>query len=318
MEQEDMFTGAMKVILISIVGIAGATGIYQAWKVQDEKKREAAQQAAKDSLVLELTADPTIEYGEEITDPEALAMSYVTDSFGDVTVANADSLDSMKIGTVNLTYTVSTKDAYGVEVSESKDLTVTVKDTKAPEITLASDTVNIQEGSDFDPLANVTEVKDPVDGDLDKAKITVDNTVNTAEPGDYTVKVEASDNSGNTADVSYAVTVAPKPVVKKTTTAAASSSSSSNNSYAATGGQYSTDSNATAADTSSGQNATDTTGSSTGSTGGGNDWTSLPIENDIINQAKDVYDQGMDHYGEGNSWGATITEDGSAVWWQEY
>lgn len=318
MEQEDKFTGAMKVILISTVGIAGATGIYQAWKVQDEKKREAAQQAAKDSLVLELAADPTIEYGEEIADPEALAMSYVTDTSGDVTVANADSIDSMKIGTVNLTYTVSTHDTYGVEVSESKDLTVTVKDTKAPEITLASDTVNIQEGSDFDPLANVTEVKDPVDGDLDKAKITVDNTVNTAEPGDYTVKVEAADNNGNTTDVSYAVTVTPKPVVKKTTTAAVSSSSSSNNSYAATGGQYSTDSTATAADTSSDQYVADSTSdSSTASNGGGSgnlDFDFYSFESSM----KDLYNKGMEHYGEGVAWDAGMTSDGTVFWGQDW
>ena len=100
-------------------------------------------------------------------------MSHVTDSFGDVTFANADALNSMKIGTVNLTYTVSTQASYGVEVSKSRDLIVTVKDTQAPEITLESDTVSIWEGSTFDPLENVTGVKDPVDGDLDSETLTV-------------------------------------------------------------------------------------------------------------------------------------------------
>ncbi len=316
MEQENTFSGAMKVILISTVGIAGATGIYRAWKVQDEKKREAAQQAAKDSLVLELAANPTIEYGEEITDPEALAMSYVTKSAGDVTVANADSLDSMKIGTVNLTYTVSTQDTYGAEVSESKDLTVTVKDTQGPEITLASDTVSIQEGSEFDPLENVTEVKDPVDGDLDKATLTVENTVNTDEPGDYTVTVAAADNSGNTTDVAYAVTVTPKPVVKKTTTATASSSGSTNG-YAAQA-QGSTDTYVAANDTTSGQSAgsSTTNDSSTVSSGDG-DWRNT-ISNDVIGQIKDVYDKGMEHYGEGVAWDGGVLPDGTVIWGQDW
>ena len=316
MEQENTFSGAMKVILISTVGIAGATGIYRAWKVQDEKKREAAQQAAKDSLVLELAANPTIEYGEEITDPEALAMSYVTKSAGDVTVANADSLDSMKIGTVNLTYTVSTQDTYGVEVSESKDLTVTVKDTQAPEITLASDTVSIQEGSTFDPLANVTEVKDPVDGDLDRATLTVDNTVNTDEPGDYTVTVAAADDSGNTTDVAYAVTVTPKPVVKKTTAAAASSSGSTN-SYAAPA-QGSTDTSVAATDTTGGQDPTSLTTGGSSSTSLGVDANGWSIEGPSEDRVREIIQQGTEHYGEGVSWDVAIMPDGSTIWGQDW
>ena len=300
---------------LAVICVASIGG-YEYWKYEDKKNREAAHQAAQDSLVLELAADPTIEYGEEITDPEALAMSYVTKSAGDVTVANADSLDSMKIGTVNLTYTVSTQDTYGVEVSESKDLTVTVKDTQAPEITLASDTVSIQEGSTFDPLANVTGVKDPVDGDLDKETLIVDNTVNTDEPGDYTVTVAAADNSGNTTDVAYAVTVTPKPVVKKTTATAASSSGSTN-SYSAPV-QGSMDTYVAANDTTSGQSAgsSTTNDSSTVSSGDG-DWRNT-LPGDIIGRAQEVYDAGMDHYGEGVGWGADFGSDGSLIWEQPW
>lgn len=300
---------------LAVICVASIGG-YEYWKYEDKKNREAAHQAAQDSLVLELAADPTIEYGEEITDPEALAMSYVTKSAGDVTVANADSLDSMKIGTVNLTYTVSTQDTYGVEVSESKDLTVTVKDTQAPEITLASDTVSIQEGSTFDPLANVTGVKDPVDGDLDKETLTVDNTVNTEKPGDYTVTVAAADNSGNTTDVAYAVTVTPKPVVKKTTATAASSSGSTN-SYSAPV-QGSMDTYVAANDTTSGQSAgsSTTNDSSTVSSGDG-DWRNT-LPGDIIGRAQEVYDAGMDHYGEGVGWGADFGSDGSLIWEQPW
>ena len=306
-----------KVIIITSVAVCAAAGIggYEYWKYEDAKKRATAYQTAKDSLVLELAVDPTIEYGDTIEDPEALAMSYVTDSSGNVTVTNADKLDSSKLGSVDLTYTVSATDTYGVEVLESKDLTVTVKDTKAPEITLESDSVSIQEGSDFDPLANVTEVKDPVDGDLDKATLTVDNPVDTAAPGDYTVSLSAADESGNTTDVSYAVTVTPKPVAKKTTTTASSNNTSSGSTaYAAadSGSESSYTQQPAASDS-----GTDVAVNDSSSNSSGGDWR-YTISNDIIGQSKAVYDEGMEHYGEGTSWGAGIMPDGSADWWQEY
>ncbi len=300
---------------LAVICVASIGG-YEYWKYEDKKNREAAHQAAQDSLVLELAADPTIEYGEEIADPEALAMSYVTDSSGDVTVANADNIDSMVIGTVDLTYTVSTHDTYGVEVSESKDLTVTVKDTQAPEISLASDTVSIQEGSTFDPLANVTEVKDPVDGDLDKATLTVDNTVNTDEPGDYTVTVTAADDSGNTTDVAYAVTVKPNPVVKKTTAAAASSSGSTN-SYAASV-QGSMDTSVAATDTKGGQDPTSLTTGGSSSTSLGVDANGWSIEGPSEDRVREIIQQGTEHYGEGVSWDVAIMPDGSTIWGQDW
>ena len=296
---------------LAVICVASIGG-YEYWKYEDKKNREAAHQAAQDSLVLELATDPTIEYGEKIDDPEALALSYVTDSYGVITVANAEDIDSSKLGTVTLTYTVSTKDTYGVEASESKDLTVTVQDTTAPEITLAADTVSIQEGSDFDPLANVTEVKDPVDGDLDKETLTVDNPVNTAAPGDYTVSLSATDESGNTTDISYAVKVTPKPVVKKTTTTATNTTSGSNNSATTTTrGGTETYSDSTA--------ATDTAG-----TNGASNASSSGVENTEIdfdsfeNAMQDLYNKGMEHYGEGVAWDAGLTSDGDVLWGQEW
>lgn len=51
-----------KVIVISVAVIcAAAIGGYEYWKYEDTRKREAAYQAAKDSLILELQTDPTIE-----------------------------------------------------------------------------------------------------------------------------------------------------------------------------------------------------------------------------------------------------------------
>jgi hypothetical protein len=301
-----------KTIIITLAVICAASiGGYEYWKYEDTKNREAAHQAAQDSLVLELATDPAIEYGDKIDDPEALALSYVTDSYGDVTVANAEDIDSSKLGTVTLTYTVSTKDTYGVEVYDTKDLTVTVQDTTAPEIMLAADTVSIQEGSDFDPLANVTEVKDPVDGDLDKEMLTVNNPVDTAAPGSYTVSLSAADESGNTSDVSYAVTVIPKPVVKKTTTVAASASS---------GSDYSSNAATEGTETYSGTTgATNLTGANIDSSDSSSDIGVSEINFDSFENAmQNLYNKGMEHYGEGVAWDAGLTSDGDVLWGQDW
>ena len=65
-----------KIWIVSITIIIGVAG-YGVYKIQDNRKREAAYQSAKDSLVLKLEENPTIECGTEIEDMNTLALSYV-------------------------------------------------------------------------------------------------------------------------------------------------------------------------------------------------------------------------------------------------
>ena len=124
-----------------------------------------------------------------------------------------------------------------------------------------------------------------------------------------------ADNSGSTTDVAYTVTVTPKAVVKKTTTAAAFSSGSKN-SYAAPS-QGCTDTSVAATDTTGGLSsaALTTDGSSNASSGAGN----LDFDFDSFESSmKDLFDNGMEHYGEGVAWDGGMTSDGTVFWGQDW
>ncbi len=192
-----------------VIGVAG----YGVYKIQDNRKREAAYQSAKDSLVLKLEENPAIECGTEIDDMNALALSYVKESHGDLSVKGTDSIDPKKVGEGELTYTVSAKDAYGVDVSKTQTLEVKVVDTVAPEITLVKDTVELTVGDEFDPLTNIKSVKDKADGEMDKATVEVDNPVDMTKPGEYAVTITAKDISGNKQSIAYPVAVVSKQAI---------------------------------------------------------------------------------------------------------
>ena len=83
-----------KVLWIAAAAMVIGAGSYGIYKVQDNRKREAAYQKAKDSLVLMLEENPTIECGTEIEDKNALARSYVKEAHGDLSIEGADNIDT--------------------------------------------------------------------------------------------------------------------------------------------------------------------------------------------------------------------------------
>ncbi len=105
------------------------------------------------------------------------------------------------------------------EKEVTKEITLTVKDTKKPEITLNKDKVEITAGDKFDSKSNVKSVKDPVDGDIkfsDKKDLAKDGyqvtgSVDTKKAGNYKLKVVAYDKNGNKAEKEYTLTVKEKP-----------------------------------------------------------------------------------------------------------
>ena len=274
-----------------VIGVAG----YGVYKIQDNRKREAAYQSAKDSLVLKLEENPAIECGTEIDDMNALALSYVKESHGDLSVKGTEGIDPEKIGDGELTYTVSTKDSYGVEVSKEETLKVKVVDTQAPEITLVKDTVELTVGDEFDPLANVASVKDKADGEMDKATVEVDNPVDMTKPGEYAVTITAKDISGNKQSIAYPVAV----VAQQAATMANKSG--------------------TTRRTTAGRNTNRTTSGkadeTVAATGGNTDpWDT--INGGIFdNEGKVNLADGNARYGEGTAWGAWDDADGNVIQW---
>ena len=117
-------------------------------------------------------------------------------------------------------------------------------DQKAPQITVSTDAVSIEAGSEFAPGSLVTSVKDETDGELPYAdeekngSFTVRSDVNTDTPGTYTVTIIARDNAGNRSEASIAVTVKEKeadPVPSIAPTAEPSPSASAEPSVAPSG-----------------------------------------------------------------------------------
>ncbi len=273
-----------------IIGVAG----YGVYKIQDNRKREAAYQSAKDSLVLKLEENPTIECGTEIEDMNTLALSYVKEAHGDLSVKGTEGIDPEKIGDGELTYTVSTKDSYGVEVSKEATIEVKVVDTQAPEITLVHENVELTVGDVFDPLANVASVKDKADGEIDKTSVNIDNPVDMSKPGEYTVTVTAKDGADNTETKTYSVAVASKQTVMANKTAGTKSGTVRN-----------------ANGTTSGK----TDGTVAASGGNTDPWDTIAGGSLLDNGEKADLSDGYARFGENSSWGATVDADGNVIDW---
>lgn len=214
--------------LILIVAIGGFLLIHQ-YQLEQTKKQEAydsVYEQLKVTFKEEETDsegnkyDPTlIEYGTVATKPENLIDTY----YGDLTYT-PETIDTSKVGTATITYTVSMEDEYDEMVSKQFTLNVTIQDTKSPAITLSEEEVTITEGDTFEAKDNIASVKDVVDGDLKFAEsepekinesapmyesgwYTIDSDVDASTPGSYSVKIHACDINGNTSEETYAVTV---------------------------------------------------------------------------------------------------------------
>ena len=158
------------------------------------------------SAKVDLKENIEIEYGsdlkvEDLTDQE------------DIQLKEIKEYDSKKLGEQKLT-------AIFIDVDEKEieqEITITVKDTQAPEIIFKSETVEITLGDEIDTTSNIESVKDPVDGDIKKSEdhtITEDGYFTTAdiksEAGEYTVTVTAFDVNGNKAEKSYKLVIKEK------------------------------------------------------------------------------------------------------------
>ncbi|PJN92164.1 hypothetical protein CVN76_00935 [Bacillus sp. mrc49] len=116
-------------------------------------------------------------------------------------------MDTKKVGTYNLTYTVTDKAGNVAKVIRK----ITVYDQVKPVISGAgSKTIGLN--ASFDPKSNVS-AKDNADGSL-TSKIKVTGTVNTKKKGSYTLKYTVTDSSKNTATITRKITIdSTKPVI---------------------------------------------------------------------------------------------------------
>ncbi|MDE6475685.1 MAG: hypothetical protein K2L08_02430, partial [Erysipelotrichaceae bacterium] len=94
-------------------------------------------QAILDSIYIKFIENPMIEYGAETVDYQ----SFIEESVGEV-ILPTETIDTKEIGSKELIYKVL-KDGYEKE----EKVSVEVKDTKAPEITLKEETVTVEIGT---------------------------------------------------------------------------------------------------------------------------------------------------------------------------
>ncbi|ASS95827.1 immunoglobulin-like domain-containing protein [Peribacillus simplex] len=131
------------------------------------------------------------------------------DKDGDLTSAIRveGKVDTKKVGTYNLTYTVADKAGNVAKVTRK----ITVYDQVKPVISGAGNKT-IKLNSSFNPKTNVS-AKDNADGNL-TSKIKVTGTVNTKKKGTYTLKYTVTDSSKNAATVTRKITIdGTKPVI---------------------------------------------------------------------------------------------------------
>ncbi|MFH0066276.1 immunoglobulin-like domain-containing protein [Peribacillus sp. NPDC056705] len=131
------------------------------------------------------------------------------DKDGDLTSAIRvkGKVDTKKVGTYTLTYTVADKAGNVAKVIRK----ITVYDKVKPVISGAGNKT-IKLNSSFNPKTNVS-AKDNADGSL-TSKIKVTGTVNTKKKGTYTLKYTVTDSSKNAATVTRKITIdGTKPVI---------------------------------------------------------------------------------------------------------
>ena len=213
----------------------------------------------------------TVEYGDKL-DNNKLFDAKKSDK--NIKVDKVQDFNAKKVGdqTLKVTFTDGDK-------TIQKDVKITVKDTKKPEIVLKKDKVTIAAGDKLDLKDNVKSVKDPVDGvlkysgkEIKKSGYYIDKgKLNTKKAGTYEVIIKAFDANGNKTEKKFKVIVKKKEEAKATTEGQKAETAQNNSN---TGQQSQTSSSSTGnqtAGTSGGQgSSTANTGGSSGSNGAQN------------------------------------------------
>ncbi|MCR5796190.1 MAG: hypothetical protein K6G61_12690 [Solobacterium sp.] len=197
-----------------ILGLAAMTsGIYGGYyaahadylaktQIRLDRSMKKAYDRAYNKLTAEFADIDSVEYGTSFSTAQLIKShkgSLITEG----------TVDPFTVGEYTLTCTLHDTDKkYGQVVEKTIEKTVSVVDTKAPEIVLAEENIAIKQDKEYDPLSNIVSALDPVDGNVETK---AETDLNTAVPGVYTVKVSAEDKNGNTAEREFQVTVVKRP-----------------------------------------------------------------------------------------------------------
>lgn len=191
-------TISAKAIVISSVSavalLIGGTAYYQ-------YSEEQHKQEIYESLSIQFSDQKVLEYGNEI-DPTSLVLEHTGDR-----IQLLNELDMKKVGNQTIQFLIS-KD--GIE--RTFDVTLEIKDTKPPTLTLTNDIVEMTVGDEFDPAQYIKDAQDEIDGDL-KGQVEIKNPVDINKAGEYEVVYSVKDKNDLQTESTLKVTVKDKKVV---------------------------------------------------------------------------------------------------------
>ena len=215
----------ISVVIILILLIAGVCGgTYYFLKTEENKVAEVTKQ--QEEAFLEFSEE--IKYGTEITYEDLLAklidVSKLQENTKITVEINENELKEREKFTFNALgiYKIKAKLEYvyvypivesiSKQVENEKTVEINIMDTEKPVITGVANK-EITEGDTIN-LADGITATDDVDGQLE---VQIEGTVDNTKAGEYSIKVKATDKSGNTEEATFTVTVKAKPVVKPKT-----------------------------------------------------------------------------------------------------
>jgi hypothetical protein len=195
-----------------------ATALFFIGVLVSPSQTETTRSAPKADSAGLITVTGDIEYS---SDPVAI-FDYVTCSDEGAKLEAEDDVVANKVGTQVVTFKISR----GFLRSSRENVELTVRDTQAPTVELAKDSVEIMAGDKYDPTSNVKAVADPVDGDLaavqeepkaKKGEVGLDrlydegwylvSPADTSKVGEQEITVTAVDQHGNRATASFMLKV---------------------------------------------------------------------------------------------------------------
>ncbi len=209
-------------VIIILLVILGVCGIFYFLKEQENIISDI--NSRQEQCLLELTDN--INYGQEIAYEDLISKLINVDNLQENTKIsieiNGTELNNEEKYTFNElgTYTIKARLQYTYNypfiksmsklIENEKTTEITIQDTEKPVITGVSNK-EIIEGNEINLLEGISAT-DNVDGEIE---VKVDGSVDNSKPGEYTIKVTATDKSGNTQEETFTVTVKAKPVVQK-------------------------------------------------------------------------------------------------------
>lgn len=166
-----------------------------------------------DSISISTVKTPIVEYGSANYDIDKL----IKNVDGTIVSVKQDIVTD-SVGVQELILVVSKGN-----ISKEIPVTIEVKDSIGPEIVIENDIIEIEQGTNYDILSNITNVYDDVDGDIsyiDSNSVSDDSCnyytyysdFNYNVPGEYVVNINAVDKNSNSTSKTFKIVVNKRSV----------------------------------------------------------------------------------------------------------